>query len=93
MENDTNTRVTNAILGVEMGHVKESLDRLDGSIADAVDEMKDQAKRTTEVEKCLVGLSFQVEANRKLTQKWDLANSALGLMLASVLAYFGLRAQ
>jgi hypothetical protein len=92
MTTDNNdARVTNAVLGVEMVHVKKSLDRLDGTIADAVGEMKDQAKRTTDVEKCLVGLKVQVDTNSKLTQKWDIANSALGLMLATALAYIGLR--
>ena len=91
MAEDNNTKVTNAVLGVKMEHVNKNLERLDKTVADAVDEMKDQAARTTEVEKCLVGLKYQVDTNSKLTQKWDIANSALGLMLASALAYIGLR--
>ena len=91
MIDENNIKVTNAVLGVEMVHVKKSLDRLDETVADAVKEMKEQAERTTDVEKCIIGLKIHVDENSRKTQNWDIANSALGLALAGVLAYFGLR--
>jgi peptidoglycan hydrolase CwlO-like protein len=90
MADDNNIKVTNAVLGNEMVHVKKSLDRLDGTIIDAVDEMKEQAKRTTEVEKCMVGLAKDVDNLDNRVNKWSLANSA-GAIAAGVLAYLGLR--
>ena len=84
MTNEVEAKVTTAVLGVKIDH-------LTVTVKDAIDKMDDNSERTTEVEKCLVGLKHQVDTNSKLTQKWDIANSALGLMLASALAYIGLR--
>ena len=90
MADENNIKVTNAVLGNEMVHVKESLDRLDGTLSDAVGEMQDQAKRTTEVEKCIVGLVHDADNLEERVNRWSIANSA-GAIAAGVLAYFGLR--
>ena len=84
MTNEVEAKVTTAVLGVK-------IDYLTGAVEDAIEKMEDNSKRTNEVEKCLVGLKIEVDANSKRTQNWDIANSALGLALAGVLAYFGLR--
>jgi hypothetical protein len=84
MTNEVEAKVTTAVLGVK-------IDYLTVAVEDAIDKMEDNSKRTNEVEKCIVGLKIEVDANSKRTQNWDIANSALGLALAGVLAYFGLR--
>jgi len=84
MEGDTNTRVTNAILKVKIEHLEKKLDK-------AIDRWDEHVERSVEVEKCMAVLKRDVDDLNKRTQKWDIANSALGLLLASVLAYFGLR--
>ena len=86
MTDDTNTRVTNAILKVKIEHLEKKLDK-------ALDRMDEHMERSVEVEKCLAVLSRDVDDLNRRTQKWDIANSALGILLASALAYFGLRAQ
>ena len=84
MTNEVEAKVTTAVLGVK-------IDYLTKTVEDAIENMEENSKRTTEVEKCIVGLKIEVDANSKRTQNWDIANSALGLALAGVLAYFGLR--
>ena len=86
MTDDTNARVTNAILKVKIEHLEKKLDK-------AIDRMDEGLKRSAEVEKCMAVLMHDVDDLNRRTQKWDIANSTLGLLLASVLAYFGLRAQ
>ncbi len=84
MTNEVEAKVTTAVLGVK-------IDYLTVAVEDAIEKMEDNSNRTTEIEKCMVGLKIEVDANSKRTQNWDIANSALGLALAGVLAYFGLR--
>ena len=84
MTDDTNTRVTNAVLKVKIEHLEKKLDK-------TIDRWDDHMKRSIEVEKCMAVLMHDVDDLNRRTQKWDIANSALGLLLASVLAYFGLR--
>ena len=86
MAEETNQRVTNAILKNEIVHltkkVDKAIERWDGCVVDSA-----------EVKTCMAVLMSQVDDLKRTTQKWDLANSALGLALASLLAYFGLRSQ
>ncbi len=98
---NNNIRVTNAVLGVEMTHVKKSLDRLDGTISDAVDEMKEQSKRTTEVEKCILVLATNHKnLNKKVgdladqNKKYNIGTAigaGFAAVLATVLGILGMR--
>ncbi len=101
MTGDTNVRVTNAVLGVEIKHVSENLKRLDETVSEAVVEMKVQAKRTTDVETCITVLKHDFE---NLDEKVvDMANqnkkynigtavgAAVGSAFATVLAIIGIR--
>ena len=91
---DDNDNVTVAVLKVEVGYLSERIDEkvggLDTKIDRLTDKVEDGLERSAEVEICLAVLKNQVDDNSKRTQKWDIANSALGLLLASALAYFGL---
>ena len=84
MTNEVEAKVTTAVLGVKIDHLTDNVEK-------AVVRMDKHLERSSEVEKCLAVLMNQVDENSKRTQKWDIANSALGLLLASALAYFGLR--
>ena len=86
MTDDTNTRVTNAILKVKIEHLDKKLDK-------AISRWDKHMEESANVKTCMAVLKRDVDELNKRTQKWDIANSALGLLLASVLAYFGLRAQ
>lgn len=98
---DNNTRVTNAVLGNEMVHVKESLNRLDGTISDAVGEMKNQARRSTEVEKCIAVLKTDFDNLDEKVDNMDdrykkiniatAAGAAIGTGFATVLAILGIK--
>ncbi len=101
MADENNIKVTNAVLGVKMIHVEKSLDRLDDTISDAVDEMKEQSKRTTEAEKCIVALNHDFDnlddkVGDMATQnkKYSIATAvgaAVGTGFATVLAILGIR--
>ena len=99
MTENNDARVTNAVLGVKKVHVKKSLDRLDGTISDAVDEMKDQAKRTTDVEKCIAVLKSDYnnldDKVDNMDDRYKTINIAtsIGAAIAFVLAAFGFRPQ
>ncbi len=84
MTNEVEAKVTTAVLGVKIDHLTDKVDK-------AVVRMDKHMEQSAEVAKCLAVLKSQVDGNSKRTKNWDLANSALGLVLASVLAYFGLR--
>ena len=103
MAGDTNTRayITNQVLAVEIKHVNESLERLDKTIAGAAGEMKEQAKRTVDVEKCIVALTHDfdnldekvddlAELNKKYS-RWTAVGAAFGTAFASALAILGIR--
>ena len=83
MTGDTNTRVTNAVLGVKIEH-------LSGKVEKAVDRMDKHMERSAEVEKCIAVLKRDVDDLDDRVNRWSIANSA-GVLVASVLAYFGLR--
>ena len=101
MIDEDNIKVTNAVLGNEMVHVKKSLDRLDDSIVDAVGEMKDQSKRTTEVEKCIVALTTnfdnldeKVDNLADQNKKYNIGTAigaGFAAVLATVLGILGIR--
>lgn len=84
MTNNTNTRVTNAVLKVEIEHIKNKLDK-------AIDLWDKHMDEAADGRMCIAVLKRDVDELNRRTQKWDIANSALGLILASVLAYFGIR--
>ena len=86
MAEEPNQRVTNAILSIQLDHIDKKLDA-------AIAVMTSNTMRVVEVEKCIALLISQCDDLDKRSQKWDIANSALGLALMSVLAYFGLRSQ
>ena len=86
MTNNTNTRVTNAVLKVKIENLEQKFDR-------CVDRWDRHMEESAEVKTCMAVLMRDVEDLNRRTQKWDIANSALGMVLASVLAYFGLRSQ
>jgi len=84
MTNEVEAKVTTAVLGEKLDNLSEKFDK-------AVDGWDKHMEDSAEVKICLAVLKSQVDANSKRTQNWDIANSALGLALAGVLAYFGLR--
>ena len=86
MAEETNQRVTNAILKNDIAHLVEKVDK-------AIEHWDELAEDSAEVKTCMAVLMSQVDDLKKKTQIWDLGNSALGLALMSVLAYFGLRSQ
>ena len=83
MTDDTNTRVTNAVLGVKIEH-------LSGKVDKAVDRMDKQTERSAEVEKCIAVLKRDVTDLDERVNRWSIANSA-GVLVAAILAYFGIR--
>ncbi len=101
MTDENNTKITNAVLGVEMKHVSKNLERLDETISDAVDEMKDQAKRTTEVEKCIAVLANEhktldkkVDNLADQNKKYNIGTAigaGFAAVLATVLGILGIR--
>jgi len=86
MAEETNQRVTNAVIKNDIVHLTEKLDK-------AIKHWDEHEEDSAEVKTCMVVLMSQVDDLKRTTQKWDIANSALGLALMSVLAYFGLRSQ
>ena len=54
MTNEVEAKVTTAVLGVK-------IDYLTVTVEDAVEEMKDQTKRTVDVEKCIAVLNTDLE--------------------------------
>jgi len=83
-QSNTNQRVTNAVIQNEIGHLIKKLDK-------ANDNWEKLAEDSAEVKTCMAVLKSNVDDLKKKTQIWDLGNSALGLILASVMAYFGTR--
>ena len=82
---DTNSRTTVAVLGTKMDHLTDTVE-------DAVKEMKDQATRTAEVEKCIAVLSVEyqnldekVDDLADQNKKYNIG-TALGAGFAAVLA-------
>jgi len=92
--NDTNSRTTVAVLGTKIDH-------LTNTVESAVDEMKEQAKRTTEVEKCIAVLTIEYESLDKEVENMDdrykkiniatAIGATVGTTFATVLAIFGIR--
>ena len=93
-QNDTNAKTTVAVLGVKM-------DSLTKTVEDAIVDMRDQSKRTTEVEKCIAVLAIEY---RNLNEKVDnmddrykkiniatAVGATIGTTFATVLAIFGIR--
>lgn len=86
MAEETNQKVTNAVIKNEIDHLIKKLDK-------AIDNWDELAEDSADIKTCIAVLKSQVDDLKRTTQKWDIANSALGLALMSVLAYFGLRSQ
>ena len=86
MAEETNQKVTNAVIKNEIDHLIKKLDK-------AIDNWDELAEDSADIKTCIAVLKSQVDDLKRTTQKWDLANSALGLALAGLLAYFGLRPQ
>lgn len=86
MAEETNQKVTNAVIKNEIDHLIKKLDK-------AIDNWDELAEDSADIKTCIAVLKSQVDDLKRTTQKWDLANSALGLALAGFLAYFGLRPQ
>ena len=101
MTGDANARITNAVLGVKIEHVNENLKRLDSTVSDAVGEMKVQATRTTEVEKCIVALTTnydnldeKVDNLADQNKKYNIGTAigaGFAAVLATVLGILGMR--
>ena len=92
--NDTNSRTTVAVLGTKMDHLTKT-------VVGAVEEMKDQSKRTAEVEKCIAVLAIEYknldEKVDNMDDRYKKINIAtaigatVGTTFATVLAIFGIR--
>ena len=89
-QNDTNQKTTVAVLGVKM-------DYLTSTVEDAVVEMRDQAKRTTDVEKCIAvlandykNLDEKVDNMDDRNKKYNIG-TAIGAGFASVISILGIR--
>ena len=92
--NDTNSRTTVAVLGTKMDHLTKA-------VVGAVEEMKDLAKRTTEVEKCIAVLAVEYQNLDEKVDNMDdrykkiniatAVGATIGTTFATVLAIFGIR--
>ena len=91
MTNDTDARVTNAILGVKIEHLTSKMDK-------AIDRLDTHMERSAEVEKCIAvlksdydNLDGKVDSMDDRYKKINIATS-IGAAIAFVLAAFGFRA-
>lgn len=92
--NDTNSRTTVAVLGTKIDHLTKTVES-------AVAEVKEQSKRTTEVEKCIAVLTIEYESLDKKVENMDdrykkiniatAIGATVGTTFATVLAIFGIR--
>ena len=93
-QNNTNTKITVAVLGQKM-------DSLTNTVMDACSDMKDQSKRTSEVEKCIAVLASEYKNLDEKVDNMDdrykkiniatATGAAIGTTFATVLAIFGIR--
>ncbi len=91
MADDTNARVTNAILGVKIEHLSSKMDK-------TIEKLDDSMERSTDVEKCIAvlksdynNLDDKVDNMDDRYKKINIATS-IGAAIAFVLAAFGYRA-
>ena len=92
MTNNTDARVTNAVLGVKLEHLSDKMDK-------AVTKMDRHMEQSAEVEKCIAVLANEYDNLDKKVDNMDdrykkinIATS-LGAAIAFVLAALGFRPQ